>query len=61
MKVCLFGQSEVSLRDMIRNPATLDLDLAQIIDMAVKRKKFAHAGMDELSKQTNRPMILIGG
>ncbi|MCO5595558.1 hypothetical protein L7F22_049603 [Adiantum nelumboides] len=59
-KVCLFGPSEVSLRDAIRNGAD-DNGLREIINAAVKRKKVAHAGMFELAQTPNRPMIHIGG
>ncbi|ODH46723.1 molybdenum cofactor biosynthesis protein A [Paracoccidioides brasiliensis] len=92
LKVCLFGNTEVSLRDMIRkenNGEPIDdkameslgllesarrarrteqegafvnqreLDLLDIIGMAVKRKKAKHAGMGELKHMKNRPMILI--
>jgi len=60
LKVCLFGNTEVSLRDVMRN-GMKDEELLEIICMAVKRKKFSHAGMYAISKQKNRPMILIGG
>eukprot|EP01102_Stenamoeba_stenopodia_P001607 TRINITY_DN1143_c0_g1_i4.p1 TRINITY_DN1143_c0_g1~~TRINITY_DN1143_c0_g1_i4.p1 ORF type:complete len:347 (-),score=85.90 TRINITY_DN1143_c0_g1_i4:90-1130(-) len=60
LKVCLFGNSEVSLRDAIRSGKT-DEELKMIIGSAVKRKKERHAGMYNISKQKNRPMILIGG
>ena len=60
IKVCLFGQSEVNLRDCIRNGATDD-ELITIIEAAVQRKKEKHAGMNDLYKMPNRPMILIGG
>ncbi|KAI9350518.1 hypothetical protein DFJ73DRAFT_832480 [Zopfochytrium polystomum] len=60
MKVCLFGNSEVNLRDAMRENAS-DEDLLQIISAAVKRKKKQHAGMFDLAKMPNRPMILIGG
>ncbi|XP_065174806.1 molybdenum cofactor biosynthesis protein 1-like isoform X2 [Sycon ciliatum] len=59
-KVCLFGNSEVSLRDAIREGASDD-DLLQVIGAAVKRKKARHAGMFNIAKMKNRPMILIGG
>lgn len=95
LKVCLFGNSEVSLRDLLRKDnggAPIDQEameamdriemdrrqslpgsigalgdsererqLLQVIGMAVKRKKEAHAGMGELENMKNRPMILIGG
>ncbi|CAL8285793.1 unnamed protein product [Lota lota] len=59
LKVCLFGNSEVSLRDVLRSGAT-ETELLQIIGAAVGRKKKQHAGMFNLSKMKNRPMILIG-
>lgn len=59
-KVCLFGPSEVSLRDPLRAGVD-DLGLKEIIGNAVKRKKAAHAGMFDIAKTTNRPMIHIGG
>ncbi|KAJ0989780.1 hypothetical protein J5N97_008136 [Dioscorea zingiberensis] len=59
-KVCLFGPSEVSLRDPLRAGID-DLGLQEIIGAAVKRKKAAHAGMFDIAKTSNRPMIHIGG
>jgi len=59
-KVCLFGPSEVSLRDPLRHGAD-DNELKEIIGAAVKRKKASHAGMFDLAKTPNRPMIHIGG
>lgn len=60
LKVCLFGNSEVSLRDAMRGGMSQD-QLLDVISAAVKRKKKQHAGMLNLSKMKNRPMILIGG
>ncbi|KAG8391333.1 hypothetical protein BUALT_Bualt01G0176900 [Buddleja alternifolia] len=59
-KVCLFGPSEVSLRDPMRNGVD-DSELKEIIGAAIKRKKAAHAGMFDIAKTPNRPMIHIGG
>ncbi|KAL2234244.1 UNVERIFIED_CONTAM: GTP 3',8-cyclase, mitochondrial [Sesamum indicum] len=59
-KVCLFGPSEVSLRDPLRRGAD-DNELTHIIGAAIKRKKAAHAGMFDIAKTPNRPMIHIGG
>lgn len=59
-KVCLFGSSEVSLRDPIRSGVDDD-ELRKIIEAAVKRKKASHAGMFDIAKTPNRPMIHIGG
>lgn len=60
LKVCLFGNAEVSLRDAMRSGCSED-DLLALIGGAVRRKKKQHAGMQNLSKMKNRPMILIGG
>ena len=60
LKVCLFGASEVSLRDAMRGGAT-DADLKLIIGAAIRRKRFAHADMDVLAATKNRAMIKIGG
>ncbi|KAF1625846.1 Molybdenum cofactor biosynthesis protein 1, partial [Eudyptes filholi] len=60
LKVCLFGNSEVSLRDHLRSGASEE-ELVQIIGAAVGRKKKQHAGMFNISQMKNRPMILIGG
>ena len=95
LKVCLFGNAEVSLRDILRKdnggepideeamealkrvemdrrqalPGSTgslgygerEMELLEVIGMAVKRKKEKHAGMGELENMKNRPMILIGG
>lgn len=60
IKVCLFGATELSLRDLMRQGAS-DQDLLPYIGAAVQKKKRRHAGMSELAAQKNRPMILIGG
>ncbi|VAI27614.1 unnamed protein product [Triticum turgidum subsp. durum] len=59
-KVCLFGPSEVSLREPIHSGID-DAGLKEIISAAVKRKKAKHAGMFDIAKTANRPMIHIGG
>ncbi|CDQ56574.1 molybdenum cofactor biosynthesis protein 1 isoform X1 [Oncorhynchus mykiss] len=58
LKVCLFGNTEVSLRDVLRSGAS-DQKLLDIIGAAVGRKKKQHAGMFSISQMKNRPMILI--
>ncbi|XP_036763061.2 molybdenum cofactor biosynthesis protein 1 isoform X7 [Manis pentadactyla] len=60
LKVCLFGSSEVSLRNHLRAGASEE-ELLRIIGAAVGRKKRQHAGMFSISQMKNRPMILIGG
>ncbi|XP_054936189.1 molybdenum cofactor biosynthesis protein 1 isoform X10 [Physeter macrocephalus] len=58
LKVCLFGSSEVSLRDHLRAGASEE-ELLSIVGAAVGRKKRQHAGMFSISQMKNRPMILI--
>ncbi|XP_059838786.1 molybdenum cofactor biosynthesis protein 1 isoform X5 [Hypanus sabinus] len=60
LKVCLFGNTEVSLRDVLRSGAT-EAEMLEIVGAALSRKKKQHAGMLNLSQMKNRPMILIGG
>jgi molybdenum cofactor biosynthesis enzyme MoaA len=61
-KVCLFGEDEISLRDLMREGAS-DHELLKSIGRAVWHKKEAHGGMQvsELQHGTNRSMIRIGG
>ena len=61
VQVCLFGQNEVSLRDILRNSTYNDEYIENIIQKAVFKKKQKHAGMFDLAHMKNRPMILIGG
>lgn len=71
IKVCLFDNKEVSLRDLMREKTREDLSetereeldrrLLDVIGVAVKGKKEKHAGMGNLENMKNRPMILIGG
>uniref|UniRef100_A0A915BPB2 GTP 3',8-cyclase n=2 Tax=Parascaris univalens TaxID=6257 RepID=A0A915BPB2_PARUN len=60
LKVCLHGNSEVSLRDALRAGAS-DKRIEAIVRDALSRKKKQHAGVERLINMTNRPMVLIGG
>lgn len=63
LKVCLFGNDEVSLRDPLRAGAT-DEELEVIIRAALQQKHKEHGGMgspEEIAAGTNRSMIRIGG
>lgn len=46
LKVCLFGNKEISLKDAIRSNCSKD-DLRALIESAVKRKQKQHAGKKE--------------
>ena len=60
LKVCLFGNNEVSLRDAMRAGYS-DEQLVEVINSAVKRKHARHAGMYDLKYMKNRAMTKIGG
>ena len=60
LKVCLFGASEVSLRDAMREGAS-DGELLELVGKALRRKHAAHAGMHAIASSKNRPMTTIGG
>jgi molybdenum cofactor biosynthesis enzyme MoaA len=63
IKVCLFDNAEVSLRDAMRRGAS-DEELSDIIGAALGQKKASlggHKDRFELSKAPNRSMIRIGG
>jgi len=59
-KVCLFGNTEVNLRDLLREHSD-DNVLVDAIAKGVSNKKERHAGMNVLATSKNRPMITIGG
>ena len=58
----MFGEDEVSLRDLMRRGDN-DPELLKVIGKAVGNKKEAHGGMqvEELKYGNNRSMIRIGG
>lgn len=65
LKVCLFGEEGLSLRDAFRAGAS-DAEVVDFIGQAVRKKKAVlggHGTSDpaELATKQNRPMILIGG
>lgn len=65
LKVCLFGKTEVSLRDLMRGGGSEET-LQKVIHYAVQRKHFklgGHEDMEDLKAHSteNRPMTLIGG
>ena len=74
LKVCLFGRTEVNLRDVLRgtmsnntnsNNHNVDDDLERLIHYAVQRKHAVLGGHDTVQgiveANDNRPMTLIGG
>lgn len=73
IKACLFGNEEVSLRDILRQHREpdapvgsggkeMEAELLKAIGGAVHRKEEGHKPAEELvGEGKNRPMILIGG
>jgi len=62
LKVCLFGSDELSLRDALRGGASDD-ELLVLVGGALQKKHARHAGLpvDEIVRNTSRPMTTIGG
>mmetsp|Transcript_2530 Transcript_2530/g.4902 ORF Transcript_2530/g.4902 Transcript_2530/m.4902 type:complete len:380 (+) Transcript_2530:362-1501(+) len=63
LKVCLFGEEEVSLRDVVRQGAS-ESELTEVIRSTLSRKHEklgGHEDPESIAKGINRPMILIGG
>ena len=54
--MCLFDNTEVSLRDLLRSGAT-DTEVLAVIGAAVGDKKRKHAGMEVLKGMKNRSMV----
>eukprot|EP00548_Thalassiothrix_antarctica_P013811 CAMPEP_0194169624 /NCGR_PEP_ID=MMETSP0154-20130528/4287_1 /TAXON_ID=1049557 /ORGANISM="Thalassiothrix antarctica, Strain L6-D1" /LENGTH=429 /DNA_ID=CAMNT_0038881103 /DNA_START=91 /DNA_END=1380 /DNA_ORIENTATION=- len=65
IKVCLFGTTELSLRDALRDPNVSQMDLIRLIQYAVQRKHHSLGGhptpQNIADANNNRPMTLIGG
>ncbi|XP_044738019.1 molybdenum cofactor biosynthesis protein 1 isoform X2 [Chrysoperla carnea] len=60
LKVCLFGNTEVSLRDFIRSEQFNEDELVYLINAAVRRKKQQHADTNtRFSLSFNHKSILI--
>ncbi|CAF0730686.1 unnamed protein product [Adineta steineri] len=60
LKVCLFDNKEMSLRDALRSGAT-DEEIYSLIQRTLYKKEKEHLPMNDLATSENRPMILIGG
>lgn len=60
LKVCLFDNNEISLREALRLNWS-DEDIYALIQRTLFKKAKEHLPADVLVKEKNRPMILIGG
>jgi cyclic pyranopterin phosphate synthase len=65
IKVCLFGATELSLRDALRDETISERDLETLIHHALQQKHFSLGGHTTpqgiADANDNRPMTLIGG
>ncbi|CAF1101798.1 unnamed protein product [Rotaria sordida] len=60
LKVCLFDNKEVSLRDALRSDLN-DEEIYSLIQRTLYKKEKEHLPVNILPTRENRPMILIGG
>ncbi len=63
LKICLFDNREINLREMIDQDKTDDQILREI-RMHLDKKHFSHGGTrdtDKIVEKSNRSMIRIGG
>lgn len=61
LKVCLFDNREVNLKELMAQGLTDD-ELESVIRGQVMKKDFSHGGLDSiLERDDNRSMIKIGG
>lgn len=63
LQVCLFGQEEISLLDVLQTTPEKEVDeqLLKVVQEALFHKRKQHNGSANIAKSMNRPMILIGG
>ncbi len=60
LKICLFDNREINLRDMIDIGLTNE-EILNNIRNHLDKKHFSHGGIDSILKRENRSMIKIGG
>lgn len=60
LKICLFDNREINIKNMIDEGQTNSEILAQI-QSHLNKKHFSHGGPDSILKRQNRSMIKIGG
>ena len=60
LKVCLFDNREVNLKQLMEAGCTDD-EITGYIRKALGKKHFSHGGVDSILQRENRPMVKIGG
>ena len=59
LKVCLFDNRELNLKDLM--VTNTDEQMFVHIQEALNKKHFSHGGVDSILGRENRPMVRIGG
>jgi cyclic pyranopterin phosphate synthase len=60
LKICLFDNRELNLKELIQTGKSDDHILEEV-RAHLWRKHFSHGGVDSILKRENRSMIRIGG
>lgn len=61
LKVCLFDNREVNLKEMLEDETVKDDAVVDVIKAALGKKHFTHGGVDSILSRPNRSMVRIGG
>ena len=63
LKVCLFDNREVNLKQMLEKEEFENDDeaIVEVIKQALGKKHYSHGGVDSILKRSNRAMVKIGG
>ena len=59
LKVCLFDNGEVNLKELL--PTHSDEQLLEVVQSALNKKAYSHGGINSIIARENRPMVRIGG
>ena len=60
LKICLFDNREINLKDMI-DMGMSDDDMLSNIQYHLNKKHFSHGGVENILERENRSMLRIGG
>ncbi|CDW83479.1 molybdenum cofactor biosynthesis protein a [Stylonychia lemnae] len=60
LKICLFDNREINLREMI-DTGYSDQQILDEVENHLMKKHFSHGGVDSILQRENRSMIRIGG
>ena len=60
LKICLFDNRELNLKELIEREMS-DADILDEVRAHLAKKHFSHGGVDSILQRENRSMIRIGG